>query len=181
MTERANHRGEGEGGAMPSHALTRQIGHDLRGLLAAATTNIEYIRELAGFPEDGVAVTQEIENELRLTADVIELLASPHDAARAIEIDLRGFFWLARRSGGFITLDATMPPFLVRGPFGAIEKLVAAIGAASSEGTTLEIDDSSLRVRGLDRAKAEALTRVEHGLRLSLELRADGVLVLCRV
>jgi hypothetical protein len=163
----------------PTHALTRQIGHDLRGLLAAATTNIEYIRELPTLPRDALPVTHEIEHELRLAADVIELLASPHDPVRPIEIDLRGFFWLQRRSGGFITLDATMPPFVVRGPFAAIEELVAAIGAASSEDTALEIDGTSMRVRGLDRAAAEALAKKPHGLSLDVTLRSDGVLVLC--
>jgi hypothetical protein len=169
-----------EGEPMPSHALTRQIGHDLRGLLAAATTNIEYIRELEKLPRDAVPVTHEIEHELRLAADVIELLASPHDPARAIEFDLRAFFWLARRAGGFITLDATMPPFPVRGPFAAIEELVTAIGAASFEGTTLEIEPGTMRLRGLDRAAAEALARREHRLDLDLSVRADGVLLLCR-
>ena len=166
--------------AKPSHTLTRQIGHDLRGLLAAATTNIEYLRELEGMPEVGIPVTHEIEHELRLAADVLELLASPHDPVRPIEIDLRGFFWLARRAGGFITLDATMPPFLVRGPFAAVEKLVAAIGAAASERTTLEIDDSSFRVLNLDPRAAEQIARGEHGLDLDFTLRPDGALVLCR-
>lgn len=166
--------------AKPSHTLTRQIGHDLRGLLAAATTNIEYLRELEGMPEGAIPVTQEIEHELRLAADVLELLASPHDPVRPIEIDLRGFFWLARRNGGFITLDATMPPFLVRGPFASVERLVADIVAAASERTALEIDESSLRVIGLEPPAANQIARGEHGLDLDLTVRADGALVLCR-
>ena len=56
---------------------------------------------------------------------------------------------------------------------------MAAIGAASAEGTTLEIDDASLRLRGLDRAKAEALTAAPHGLDVVLSFR-DDVLVLRR-
>lgn len=132
----------------------RQLFHDLRGVIAAANANVEYLRE-QGLSEELAAVASEISHELRLVADVISQLGQ-RDPERVVELDLRALLWLSARSGARMRIDPTAPPFAVRGRASVIGSLVDALGRAVAPGAhaTLEVTARACSVHGLDRGDA---------------------------
>src|SRR5258708_25656939 len=118
----------------PKEVQRRGLWHDVRSLLAAATTNVEYLSTLAGVPAEGIEVAREIENEIRLATGIIEMVSSERDPQTIVELDLRVVLWLTRTSGVRIVVDATLPPSIIRGPFGAVMKLSDGIVAAIAPG-----------------------------------------------
>ena len=117
----------------------RSLAHDLRSLLAAATTNLEYTESIEGMPPEAVEVVAEVRHELRLLADVLDVYAGAHASDRVVELDLRAPLWLAR-SRKRIIIDPTTPPWLVRGAFGAIQALASAILSAVHESRETRVD-----------------------------------------
>jgi hypothetical protein len=133
-------------------ALRRALWHDVRSVLAAATTNVEYIGGLADMPGEAIEVVREIEHELRLAADVIDLVTARRDADRVVEIDVRALVWLARRSGGRIVVDVTGAPFPVRAPYARLLALTELLLACVPEGATaqMRVADGLLQIDGAD-------------------------------
>lgn len=158
----------------------RQLLHDLRGVIAAANANVEYMRE-QGLEGELRAVADEITFELRLVADVISQMGQ-RDPERVVELDLRALLWLAARSGAHMRIDPTAPPFLVQGRAGTIGALIDALGRAVAPGAhgTIAVDPAarSCKVSGLD--QGDALSEAEK-IAVELGLRAhheQGALVL---
>jgi hypothetical protein len=148
----------------------RQLFHDLRGVIAAAHANVEYLRE-QGLPLELASVVDEISCELRLVADAISQLGTC-DPERHVELDLRALLWFAARHGARLRIDPTAPPFVVRGSAGALSALVEALGRAVAPGGhgTLEVAvkqgaRATCTVHGLDRGAA-----LDRALELAKEL-----------
>lgn len=112
----------------PIEVRRRAIWHDVRSVLAAATTNVEFV-SASVLTDEQREVLVEIDHEIRLAADVIEIVSANRDEHRAIVLDLRALLWVARRSGAPIVVDATTAPFPVRGPYGALSALVEALAS----------------------------------------------------
>ncbi len=153
-------------------ALPAQLRHDLRGLIAAATTNIEYLRDLPDLPGEAPEVLVEIENVLRLAANVVEHAGPARDPRAVVEVDLRALFWIARRRGAAIVVDATLAPFTVRGSLSSLHALVDAIAGCAIEGSISV--DQAFGVHGLDPVKALGVVSGGTTLPVTLHLLADG-------
>lgn len=147
----------------------RQLFHDLRGVIAAAHANVEYLRE-QGLPEELGGVVDEISHELRLVADAITQLGS-RDPERQVELDLRALLWFAARQGARMRIDPTAAPFVVRGRAATVNELVDALGRAVAPGAhgVLEVVPKGARtsctVQGLDAGPA-----LDDAVRLAKEL-----------
>jgi hypothetical protein len=161
----------------------RQLFHDLRGVIAAANANVEYLREQGVSPAlDPVCV--EISHELRLVADVIALLGA-RDPERSVELDLRAMLWLAGRSGPSsapVRIDPTAPPFPVRGRASVIGALVDGIVRAVAPGAHVSLavfdDGSRCAVHGLELGRAsDGLIAVAEQLGLSPSLDGSTLLL----
>jgi hypothetical protein len=110
--------------------IDRTLAHDLRGVIAAAASNIEYARTQS-LPEDVVAALNESANELRVASDVIALLGAQSE--RVLEIDLRAAI-LVHRAESAIAVDATQAPFLLNATAGAIAALGKHLAALAPRG-----------------------------------------------
>jgi hypothetical protein len=154
-----------------------QVAHDLRGLVAAATISIEYLRDLEGMPTEAVGVAVEIESELRLAAEVIGLLDDNRDPARVAPIDLRALFWLATHEGSPILMTATQPPFVLRGPVDSLRELVSSLAAVAREGCTLRVDDGALRLEGFGADEARKVVRAGSSCDVDLVAHGDTLLL----
>jgi hypothetical protein len=120
--------------------------HDLRGILAAASSNVEFVRTRE--PASAVApVLDEIAHELRLVADVIAIIGADDD--RVLEVDLRALLLVARGARSF-AIDATTPPFPLRAHRSALSAFAAAMIDLSSRGAAIEVSADSCTVRGLN-------------------------------
>lgn len=91
--------------------IDRSVAHDLRGLIAAASSNIEFVRGHAIGEELALALV-ESGHELRIASDVVALLAAHGE--RPLEVDVRAAV-LVHRGAHATAVDATDPPFLLRG------------------------------------------------------------------
>ena len=131
---------------------TSALFHDVRGVLAAASSNVEFARARA--EGELQPVLAEIEHELRLVSDVIALTGSS-DPERVLEVDLRALLFFARDARPF-AIDATQPPFLVTGKRSALASFAEAIIAATRRGG-LDVIRDACSVRGIDAALAEHL------------------------
>ena len=165
-----------------SDEARRTLLHDLRGVIAAAGANVEYLRE-QGSPEHLSPVLDEIAHELRLVADAIALLGE-RDPDRRIELDLRALLWVAAREGARMRIDPTAPPFVVRGPAATVTAFVDALVPAVAPGAHGELEvvvkgaSSTCVVRGLDAgASLDAALARAHELGLGPRLHA-GMLTL---
>ena len=169
-----------------SDPANRQLFHDLRGVIAAAHANVDYLRERGLSSElDGVAL--EIAHELRLVADVIGQLGQ-RDPDRLVEVDLRALLWLAARSGARVRLDPTAPPFMVHGRASATGALVDAIVEAVAPGApaTLSIELGKIEhgkevrscaVSGLDARALDAVIAQAQPLGLSAEITGSTLVL----
>ncbi len=151
------------------HGQRRALWHDVRSVLGAVLANVEYVtaQEL---PATSRTALREVEHEVRLVADIVEIVSARRDPDATLELDLRALLWIARRSGGSIVVDATVTPFLVRGPFRVIEGLVQALGAAATGGAGVGgamghgeprflSNGAECAVTGVDVARAEWIAR----------------------
>lgn len=131
---------------------TRALLHDVRGVLGAASSNVEFLR--AQHPE-GEPVLEEIAHELRLVADVIALTGAAEDE-RVVELDLRALL-LFRRGESSFAIDATQPPFPLTASRRALSSFAAELVAAAPRGAGIEVTARGCTVYGLDPATAERL------------------------
>jgi hypothetical protein len=157
------------------------LGHDLRSLLAAATTNLEFVRVSEGLEGEPADILAEVDRELRLAADVLELVTSSRPLERVSAVDLRAAFWLARRVGGRVVVDAASEPFPVRANVAALLDWVSELATSCPPriGAQLVREAEELRIGPVDRAATMAFiddARAEE-LGLVVEL-VDDVLVL---
>jgi hypothetical protein len=169
---------------LPRAPQLSALGHDLRSLLAAATTNLEFVRVSEGLEGEPADILAEVDHELRLAADVIEFVTSSRSLDRVSAVDLRAAFWLARRAGGRVVVDAAAEPYPVRA---SVAPLLAWISALSMEcpdqaGAHLVREGDELRIspvqlesaaRFVDDPRAET-----HGI--TLELRGDALFLRAR-
>ena len=155
-------------------SIDRSLAHDVRGVLAAAASNLEYVRAHEISTEVRSAVTESL-HELRLVADVIALLATTE--GRAIEVDFRAALML-HRGAIALGIDATEPLFLVRAPPAAIHALASTICGIAAR-ARVRTDGSACSIDPVDPDGARALLGTaalsESGLRGELN---DRVLVL---
>jgi hypothetical protein len=158
----------------------RQLFHDLRGVIAAAHANVEYLRE-QGVSQELEPVCAEIAHELQLVADVIAQLGA-RDPDRRVELDLRAQLWLLARSGARVRIDPTAPPFVVRGTMVMLGALVDAIASAVAPGAHATLSVSSPQdsgqattcaVDGLERGRAHE-TVVAIAAQLGLSPTVEG-------
>jgi hypothetical protein len=157
------------------------LGHDLRSLLAAATTNLEFVRVSEGLEGEPADILAEVDRELRLAADVLELVTSSRPPERVSAVDLRAAFWLARRVGGRVVVDAASEPFPIRANVAALLSWVSELATTCPHraGAPLVREPEELRIAPVDRdatAKFIDDARAEE-LGLSVEL-SDDVLIL---
>ena len=167
----------------PSREVHAQnVWHDVRSVLAAATTNVEYLSSIPGVSTEVAEVSREVEHELRLAASVIELATAQPAPGQFAEIDLRAMLWLARRAGGRVVVDASSPPFLLRGTYESIQMVTEAIVAAvdCSAHARLLTERRTARVLGLDASKLDALANVRVWSRVGVLSSIDSdALLLC--
>lgn len=161
----------------------RQLFHDLRGVIAAAHANVEYLRE-QGMPDEVTSVIDEIAHELRLVADAITQLGA-RDPERQVELDLRALLWFAARQGARMRIDPTAPPFVVRGRAATVTAFTDALGRAVAPGGhgTLEVVASKARttctVLGLDRGAAlDESVKLAKELELAPKLQGSALILL---
>ncbi len=167
--------------ADPEEIQRRALWHDVRSVLAAASTNVEYMATLPGMPEEAAEVAREVQNELRLATDVIALVSSMRDPDAIVELDFRAVIWLGRRTGNRILVDATVQPFLVRGRHASILALADAAleGVVPGRPARLDVEGDTLLIVGLDPACARAVAdRPDAGLSIEVTLRDDSVVVM---
>lgn len=155
--------------------MDRVLAHDLRGAIAAATSNVEFAREHPLPGELGIALTEAL-NELRVVSDVIALLGSTGE--RSLDIDLRAAF-MVHRGDGALAVDATEPPFIVQATsvqIGAVARAVCAIslrGRASTE-------SGKCTVSPIDPDGARALLATDALTAAGLEGHLDGSTLLLK-
>jgi hypothetical protein len=162
--------------ADPTEVQRRGLWHDVRSLLAAATTNAEYMATLPDMPTEAVEVAREVQNELRLATDIIALVSSMRDPDALVELDFRAVIWLGRRTGHRILVDATVAPFVVRGRHASILALADAAleSVVPGKPARLDIDGDSLLVVGLDPVRVRAIAdRPDEGLSVQVQVRGD--------
>ena len=99
--------------------IARALAHDLRGAIAAASSNIDFVRAQELTP-DVQAALEESQRGLRLASDVIAILGTSGE--RPLEVDLRALL-LIHRGAGALAIDSTEPPFLVTGELAALSSL----------------------------------------------------------
>lgn len=171
--------GDPEELADPEGRARRAIWHDVRSLLAAAVTNVEYLQS-GELPAETREVVREVEHEIRLAADVIEVVTARRDHDRVVELDLRALLWVARRSGAPILVDATTAPFFVRGRHAELQALVDAILPTVATGRTASVTTEAAdrcAVSPVDPERAGRLAR-DLLLPLGLTARVDGTRLL---
>ncbi len=161
------------------------LGHDLRSLLAAATTNLEFVRVSEGLEGEPADILAEVDRELRLAADVLELVTSSRPAERVSAVDLRAAFWLARRVGGRVVVDAASEPFPIRVNVAALLAWVAelAMTCPPRAGAQLVRESEELRIAPVDLEPTRAFLadgRAEE-LGLTAELSADAIVLRARM
>jgi hypothetical protein len=91
--------------------IARALAHDLRGAIAAASSNIDFARSQELTPEVQAAL-EESQRGLRLASDVVAILGTSGE--RPLEVDLRALL-LIHRGSSALAIDSTEPPFLVTG------------------------------------------------------------------
>jgi hypothetical protein len=131
---------------------TRALFHDVRGVLAAASSNVEFARARA--EGELQPVLEEVEHELRLVSDVIALTGSS-DEERVVEVDLRALLFVVRDTRPF-AIDATQPPFIIAGTRSALASFAESVIAATHRGG-VDVSRNACSVRGIDAALAERL------------------------
>ncbi|MBI2392153.1 MAG: hypothetical protein HYV09_21365 [Deltaproteobacteria bacterium] len=161
----------------PDPTARRALWHDLRGVLAAAHANVEFIGA-AAIPEELRPVLEEIEHELRLVSDVIAQLGA-RDASRTVDVDLRALLWFAARSGARTRIDPTARPFLVHGRASDVAALVDAIVAAVAPGAvgTLDTEQATCTVHGLDGDAAHAAVAAAKAVGLGANVKGDALIL----
>lgn len=177
-------------GAEPRPELPRApelagLGHDLRSLLAAATTNLEFVRVSEGLEGEPADILAEVDCELRLAADVLELVTSSRPLERVSAVDLRAAFWLARRVGGRVVVDAASEPFPIRVNVAALLGWVTELATTCPPrvGAHLVREPEELRIAPVDRDATTAFigdARAEE-LGLSVELSGDVLILRARM
>lgn len=167
----------------PHEVRRRAIWHDVRSVLAAAVTNVEYLGG-AGIPQELIEVVREVEHEIRLAADVIEIVSANRDPQRKIELDLRALLWVARRANAPVSVDATTAPFAIRGQYPLLTALVDAIVAAAIPGKLVSVACAAASTCTLGNLDVERIDRAIAAARdLDLDVDVDrerGTLVLRR-
>jgi hypothetical protein len=175
---------EGDAPELPRAPQLSALGHDLRSLLAAATTNLEFVRVSEGLDGEPADILAEVDHELRLAADVIEFVTSSRPLDRVSAVDLRAAFWLARRSGGRVVVDAAAEPWPVRAHVAALLAWIARLSCACpcGPGAHLAREGDELRIAPVEPAAASPFVddpRAEE-FGLSLELRGDALYIRAR-
>ncbi len=133
---------------------SRALFHDVRGVLGAAASNIEFLRA-RDLGTEAAPVLDEVAHELRLVSDVIALVGSAVED-RVVEIDLRAALFVQRASRPF-SIDGTGAPFPVCASRRAILEFAAAMLDASSRGAGIRVSDNGCTVHGLDRGALDGL------------------------
>jgi hypothetical protein len=154
--------------------MDRSLAHDLRGVIAAAASNIEFVRAQPIGDEIGVALT-ETAHELRVASDIVALLGAQPD--RTLEIDLRAAI-LAFRGESALAVDATEPPFAARGTSTALAAAARQLCLVAERGRA-RIVGGAFIVAPVDVAAAEALlaTAVLPGIGLEGMLTVEGLVL----
>lgn len=156
--------------------MDRTLAHDVRGVIAAATSNIEFARQHELPEELSVALVESL-RELRVAADVIALLGSTGE--RTLEVDLRAALMIHRGSEP-VAVDATQEPFLVRGTSVQIGELARHICAISLRGRT-STESEKCTVGPVDPDGTRAILATDLLRTLGLRGHLDGsTLVLTR-
>lgn len=161
----------------PDPTARRALWHDLRGVLAAAHANVEFIGA-AAVPDELRPVLAEIEHELRLVSDVIGQLGA-RDENRTVDVDLRALLWFAARSGARTRIDPTARPFLVHGRACDVAALVDAIVAAVAPGAvgTLDTEQAGCTVHGLDVDQAHGAVAAARAIGLDANVAGDALIL----
>lgn len=116
--------------------MDRSLAHDLRGVIAAAASNIEFVRAHPLGDELGAALA-ETGNELRVASDVVAILGAHGD--RALEVDLRAAI-LVFRGTSALAVDATEPPFTAHGTADALAIAAQELCAVAPRGRARIVD-----------------------------------------
>jgi len=152
---------------------TRALFHDVRGVLAAASSNVEFARAHAQSKELE-PVLEEVANELRLISDVIALMGAV-DEERVVEVDVRALLFAARGARPF-AIDASQPPFLISGKRSELTSFAAAVLDATPRGGA-DVARDGCTVRGIELALAERLVSPDERVSITVE---GGSLILRR-
>lgn len=126
--------------------MSRALFHDVRGVLGAAASNVDFLRSRAAAP-DVSPVLDEIAHELRLVADVIALAGASDD--RVVELDVRALLFFARGTRSF-AVDATHAPFVVRAHRSALVAFASEVVDAASRGAAVEVSGGACLLHGLE-------------------------------
>lgn len=181
---RTNGVGEAEPYELPRAPQLSALGHDLRSLLAAATTNLEFVRVSEGLEGEPADILAEVDHELRLAADVIEFVTSSRALERVSAVDLRAAFWLARRAGGRVVVDAAAEPYPVRASVSALLAWISALSTTCphAAGAHLIREGDELRISPIDPVASAPFVsdpRAE-AYGLALEIRGDALYLSAR-
>lgn len=157
--------------------MERAFFHDVRGVLGAAASNVEFLR--ARESGERASVLAEIANELRLASDAIALAGSADDQ-RVLEVDARALFFVARGGRAF-AIDGTQPPFVMKGARGALLAFATLAVDSALRGAAVDVSVRGCTVRGLETAALERVAAAAMSADRSLSAVTEGgVLVLCR-
>jgi hypothetical protein len=154
--------------------MDRSLAHDLRGAVAAATSNIEFVRSHPLAEGLGLALSETL-NELRVVSDVIALLGSAGE--RVLEVDLRAAF-MVHRGGGALGVDATEAPFVVRANSVQIGEVATRVCAISLRGrASTESEKCTVAPVDPDGARALLATDVLANAHLKGELHGSSLIL----
>lgn len=120
--------------------IERSLAHDLRGVIAAAASNVEFVRAHP-LSDELAAALVESSNELRVASDVVALLGGSAQSDRALEVDLRAVV-LVFRGEGALAVDATEAPFAMRGTPSALATAAQHLCAIASRGRVRIVGDT---------------------------------------
>jgi len=157
--------------------MERAFFHDVRGVLGAAASNVEFLR--AREAGETRSVLAEIANELRLASDAIALAGSTDDE-RVLEVDVRALFFVARGARPF-AIDGTQEPFAIKGARGAIMAFARLAVDAALRDAGVDVSMRGCTVRGLETAALERVAAAAMSADRSLSAVMEGsAVVLCR-
>jgi hypothetical protein len=100
----------------------------LRSILAAATTNLDYLRTMSGLSGDAAEIARETGNFVRMSADIIEFSSAIFKGGnRPLDLDIRVCVWVSRDPEHNIFVDGGCDPYIVRMRLAEMASLVAMI------------------------------------------------------
>jgi hypothetical protein len=141
--------------------MSRALFHDVRGVLGAAASNIDFLRArlvTVSVGEEASPVLDEIAHELRLVSDVIALAGSADD--RVVELDLRAVLFFARGARP-LAIDATHPPFIVRARRSELLAFASDAIAAASRDAAVVVSEGACVLRGIESVAVDRLRSAE--------------------